>query len=471
MADDFSLLTLMRSIWRRKGLVASIVAVCVVLAGVITLAMPKIYRSETSVFFPEAQETALTAALGSIGQTPGLPSLVGLGQGSEAAQLCKAIADSYSVRAEICRDFNLQQLFHLEKFQDATDRLRDSTLNTITPEGLLVIRLDTTDAQLSADLANAYARIVERRYRDATVSRARNEREFLQRRVEESERDLRHAEVELERYQSRGQALLVPEEAQPILQELADVRVDQANADLQLESSRRRSREAMAALGRLGSENPGTAGSKSVYAVPWQNSSETIADNPDIAQIRADLVALEVRLASARHDQSPEHPDVKRLESEVEETRARLVSEARKTITAETRSRDPVYAAALQEYVSLETAVIGQEAQAQGLAQLVRQLESKAGALPARLLQFSRLEREVRARETVYATLEAQLEAAKLKEQQEQPVYQVLDEAVPPERHDRPKLVIDLVVGLLFGMFLGAAVAAALGPPQPKGMA
>lgn len=471
MADEFSLVTLARSIWRRKALVAAIVAVCLVLAGVITLALPKIYRAETSVFFPEAQETTLTAALGAIGQTPGLPSLVGLGQGSEAAQLCKAIADSYVVRAEICRDFDLQRRFHVEKFEDATDRLRDATLNTITPEGLLVIRLDTTDPKLSADLANAYARIVERLYRDATVSRARDERQFLERRAMESEQDLRRAEAQLERYQSRGRALLVPEEAAPILQKLADVRVDQANADLQLESSRRRSREAEVALGRLASENPGSASSKSVYAVPWQNSSETISDNPDIAQIRADLVGLEVKLAAARHDQSPEHPDVKRLESEVQETRARLESEARKTITAETRSRDPVYAAALQEYVSLETAVIGEEAQSEGLAQLVRQLESKAGALPARLLQFSRLEREVRARETVYATLEAQLEAAKLKEQQEQPVYQVLDEAVPPERHDRPKLAIDLVVGLLFGIFLGSAVAAALGPPQPKGMA
>jgi uncharacterized protein involved in exopolysaccharide biosynthesis len=130
-----------------------------------------------------------------------------------------------------------------------------------------------------------------------------------------------------------------------------------------------------------------------------------------------------------------------------------------------------VYAAALQEFVGLETTVIGQEAQVEGLARLVQELEGKAATLPARLLQFSRLEREVRARETVYATLEAQLEAAKLKEQQEQPVYQVLDEAVTPERHDRPKLLVNLVVGLLLGAFLGTAAAAALGIPQPKGTA
>jgi succinoglycan biosynthesis transport protein ExoP len=471
MADEFSLATLARSVWRRKALVASIIAVCFVMAGVITVALPKIYRAETSVFFPEATETPLTAALGGLAQAPGLSSLVGLSRGSDAAQLCKAIADSYSVRAEICRDFRLQQRFQVEKFEDATDRLRSATLNTITPEGLLVIRVDTTDAQLAADLANAYARVVERRYRNATVARARDEREFLQGRVAEAQRDLRTAEVQLETYQKRGQALLAPDEVPPILQKLSDVRVDQANADVQLEAARRKLTESTAELNRLAAQGGDKRGAESVYAVPWQMNSETIADNPDIAQIRADLVGLEVKLAAARHDLSPEHPDVKRLQSEVDETRGRLATETRKTITAETRTRDPVYAAALQEFVGLETTVIGQEAQVEGLARLVQELEGKAATLPARLLQFSRLEREVRARETVYATLEAQLEAAKLKEQQEQPVYQVLDEAVTPERHDRPKLLVNLVVGLLLGAFLGTAAAAALGIPQPKGTA
>ena len=472
MHDEFSLAQLWRAVAGRKGLVALIVAACVIAAGVITLLLPKIYRAETRVFFPESQQpqlpSALTAALGQQAQSL-LPALAGLGPSSEAAGLCKAIAESYSVRSEICRNFKLQERFKAEKFQDATEKLGNSTFTAITPEGVLIIRVDSNEPKLSADIANAYTRVVERRYRDAAVARARDEREFLTKRVAQSQQDLQVTEAALERYQKSGKALLVPDEVPPILQKLADARVEQTSAEVELEAARRRQNQAVSQLSRLVEADETKPGqSPSVYSVPWQMATQTISDNPDIAQIRAELVSLEVQLASARYRFSPEHPEYKRLKTQVDETRTRLAAEAQKTITAETRSRDPVYAEALGQLVGLEVATIGQEAKAQGLAQLVNDLEAKAAGLPDRLLQYSRLAREVRARETVFATLDGQLEAARLKELQEQPVFQVLDEAVPPERHDRPKMGVDLVVGFLLGLFLGMAVAAALGPSKSK---
>jgi uncharacterized protein involved in exopolysaccharide biosynthesis len=470
MHDEFSLTQLWRAVVERKGVVALIVAACVLAAGVITLVLPKIYRAETRVFFPESQQqglpAALTATLGQQAQSL-LPALAGLGPSNEAAGLCKAIAESYSVRSEICRNFKLQERFKAEKFQDATKKLGDSTFTAITPEGVLIIRVDSNDPKLSADLANAYTRIVERRYRDAAVARARGEREFLVKRVAQSQQDLGAAEAALERYQKSGKALLVPDEVPPILQKLADARVDQTTAEVELEAARQRQSQAVSQLKRLVEADDTKPGS-SPYSVPLQLAAQTISDNPDIAQIRAELVSLEVQLASARYRFSPDHPEYKRLKTQVDETRARLAAEAQKTITAETRSRDPVYAEALGQLVGLEVATIGQEARAQGLAHLVSDLEAKAAGLPDRLLQYSRLAREVRARETVFATLDGQLEAARLKELQEQPVFQVLDEAVPPQRHDRPKMRVDLVVGFLFGVFLGMAVAAALGPATGK---
>jgi hypothetical protein len=474
MHDEFNLVTLARALCRHKGLVALVVIVCVVLAGGITLALPKIYRAQISVFFPEATETGFGAALqAALAQSPAgmlIPSISGLAVGSQAAGLCKAVAESYVVRAKICREFDLQRHFECDHFQDATDKLRDATWTEITPEGVLKIRVDTDDRKLSADIANAYGRIVERLFRDATVARAHDERIFLERRVAGEQRDLHRAQAELARYQRSGAALLGPDELPPILQKVIDLRVDQAKADVELEAARREVAQSTAALNRIakdGSSEPSRPAGSSLYAVPWEMNAETIADNPDIAQIRAELVGLEVKLAAARHDLSPEHPDVKRLQSEIDETHNRLAAEARKTLTTQVRMRNPVYAAALEQLVAFEASSIGHQARSEGLKQLVQQVEGQARSLPARLLQYSQLELDVRTRTTVYTTLEAQLEAARLKELQQQPVFQVLDPAVPPQRHDRPKLAVNLVVGFLFGLFLGAAIAAALGAPQP----
>jgi len=466
MGDEFSLAELARAVWRRKGLVALIIIASILVSGVITRLLPKIFRAETSVFFPEPREAFLSAAVGAFGQS--LPAaLAGLGRGTGASALCKAIAESYSVRAEIVREYDLQDRFEADSFQDATAKLLSATWVTITRDGLLSIRVDATDSQLAADLANAYARIVERRYRDSSVSRAHREREFLEGRVAEAHADLARAEADLKAYQERDDALLVPEEVPPILQKLADIRIEQATAQVDLEALRQRRDEAITQLDRLAADSVDAA-ERPVYAVPWERSSETMADNPDIAELRARLVALEVELAAARHRLSAEHPEYKQLQTQVEETRARLAGEARRTITAETRSRNPVYAGALEQLVTLEVAAIGQEARAQGLGQLVRQIEATADTLPDRLLRYARLEREVGARETIYTMLTAQLEAAKLKELQEQPVFEVLDVAVAPERHHRPKLLVNLVVALLVGAFVAVAVAAALGPPRSE---
>jgi succinoglycan biosynthesis transport protein ExoP len=471
MGDEFSLSQLARTVLQRKRLVMMIVAACVVMAGVITLAMPKIYRAQTSVFFPESGGSTFSAALTALQQTPGLGSLVNLmppTPGSEAAGLCKAIAESYLVRAEICRDFKLQAFYRAEEFQDATNKLRDSTFGAITPEGVLVIRVDTTDPKLSADIANAYSRIVERVYRERSVARAHGEREFLERRVAQADQDLDRASAELERYQKRGQALLVPEEAPPILQKLVDVKVDAVTAEVDLDAAKRQRAGGLAQLKRLAVEGEGASQVNSVYAVPWEMSAETMTNNPDIAEIRAELVSLEVKLAAAKHDLSPEHPDVKKLQTEVDEIHKRLASEARQVLTETTRTRSPVYAAALEQLVQLEAAEIGGEARAAGLRQLLGQVEAQANTLPARLLRYARLDREVHAKAAVYTTLVAQLESARLRELQEQPVFQVLDKAVPPQRHDRPKLGVNLVVGLLFGLFLGTAIAASLGSAKGK---
>jgi len=469
MHEEFNLAMLARSLWSHKAMVALVVIICVVLAGGVTLLLPKIYRAQISVFFPEATETGFGAALqAAAAQSPAamlIPSISSLAVSGPAAGLCKSVAESYVVRAKICRDFGLQRHYKCDHFQDATDKLRDATWTEITPEGVLKIRVDTDNRNLSADIANAYGRIVERLYRDATVARAHDERMFLERRVAGEERDLHRAQAQLERYQRSGAALLTPDELPPILQKLADVRVDQAKAGVELEAARREVSQGMAQLNRIASDGSSEPSHGPLYAVPWEMNAETIADNPDIAQIRSDLVGLEVKLAAARHDLSDEHPDVKRLQTEVDETHKRLAAEAHKTLTTQVRMRNPVYAAALEQLVTSEASSIGHQARAEGLMQLVRQVEGQARTLPVRLLQYSQLELNVRTRITVYTTLEAQLEAARLKELQQQPIFQVLDPAVPPQRHDRPKLAVNLVVGLLFGLFLGAAIAAALGVP------
>ena len=77
-------------------------------------------------------------------------------------------------------------------------------------------------------------------------------------------------------------------------------------------------------------------------------------------------------------------------------------------------------------------------------------------------LELGRLTRDVKVEETVVTLLTQQLEQAKITESRDLPIVQVLDRAVVPERHSRPRLLLDLAVAgmtsVVASAFLGLIV-------------
>jgi uncharacterized protein involved in exopolysaccharide biosynthesis len=71
-------------------------------------------------------------------------------------------------------------------------------------------------------------------------------------------------------------------------------------------------------------------------------------------------------------------------------------------------------------------------------------------------LELIRLTRDVKVQETVLTLLTQQLEQAKIAEAKDLPIVQIVDHALPAERHSRPKLLfnvaISAVVGFLFAV-------------------
>jgi len=84
-------------------------------------------------------------------------------------------------------------------------------------------------------------------------------------------------------------------------------------------------------------------------------------------------------------------------------------------------------------------------------------------------LELARLTRDVKIQETLVGLLTQNMEQARLTEARDLPVAQVLDRAMPPDRHARPKLSLNLMIGGTIGLGLGcllAFVAEARGRPS-----
>ncbi|MBV8207621.1 MAG: hypothetical protein JO041_12575 [Acidobacteria bacterium] len=85
--------------------------------------------------------------------------------------------------------------------------------------------------------------------------------------------------------------------------------------------------------------------------------------------------------------------------------------------------------------------------------------EVPAEKVPAAALEYMRKLRDVKYYEALYETLGKQYEMARIDEARDVPLVQIMDKAVPPERHAWPKRAIIVSIAALLGLILGLRAA------------
>jgi tyrosine-protein kinase Etk/Wzc len=96
----------------------------------------------------------------------------------------------------------------------------------------------------------------------------------------------------------------------------------------------------------------------------------------------------------------------------------------------------------------------------------LEQLKERIATLPALQSDIARMIRDQKILEQVFVLLTAELEQARIRETMDTPTVQILDRAVPPERHSRPRrLAIAVIAAIL--TFGGMVVYIALQERRP----
>ncbi len=82
-------------------------------------------------------------------------------------------------------------------------------------------------------------------------------------------------------------------------------------------------------------------------------------------------------------------------------------------------------------------------------------VDSQASRLPLLGQDVARRLRDVRIQDTLFRALSQELEAARIEEVRNTPTVEVLDRAVPPDHHSRPRKGMMALAGAFAGLFLG----------------
>jgi len=156
-----------------------------------------------------------------------------------------------------------------------------------------------------------------------------------------------------------------------------------------------------------------------------------------ILGLRAEVASLEARLEVWRNDLAASNPELRQLRSLVEQKRRQL-DELQHGSSVAVARRDPASEDARQEiYVPISN-------------------------LPLLGLEFSRLSRKVRLKETVYGILVTELEQSRIAQARKVPEVQSLDEAVPALRKSRPRTSLNMLFTGVGSLFLSILLALAL---------
>jgi uncharacterized protein involved in exopolysaccharide biosynthesis len=197
---DMDLAVLMRLLWSRRLLLASIVVVFVGLAVAAAFVLTPYYRSSALLVPAEVETSGMSSLLGNMGELGGLAALAGLdfGRNANSAAESLAVLRSRSFTEAFLRDLDLMPVLFADEWDASAKRWRDpddaptmsdgykyfdQELRTVQQDirtGLVTVRVDWRDPELAAQWTNALVDRLNAEMRRRAIERTNAAVKFLE---------------------------------------------------------------------------------------------------------------------------------------------------------------------------------------------------------------------------------------------------------------------------------------------------
>jgi capsular exopolysaccharide synthesis family protein len=316
-----------------------------------------------------------------------------------------------------------------------------------------VIRITgrTKDPLEVALVANVYAKA----YRDGSLftsrSKSRSTREYLQGLVSDKQRALGRVEDSLKKYMERSGVVFLDDDARRVIDQLSQLKATREGVDISIHTLQK---TLSSYQDQLASQE------KDVAAVIGESN------DPYIRLLQEQLAKLEVQRAVTT-SQNPQlvgqelySDKLKEIDGQIAALRKSLKTRTQqflKTIVPSQEGGSQQSPASYLKQIKqkmLETQIELQALQAKRAAidEPIRQYESQFERIPAKSLQFARLQRDKQSLEKLFTLVEEKFNQVSLVEQSEFGYVEIVDYAVVPFEPASPKALLTLVLGLAVGM-------------------
>ena len=223
---------------RRKTIIAFCTVVVLATLGV-SFMLPKIFES-TATLLPQLESNngmGLGALLGSGGAGTAAQSLgISLpGAPATPADLFLAMLKSRIMADEVIRRFNLMDRFEKKTLHETRLSLEEATRIVVTKEKVIKIMVEDKDPQLASDIANFYVSNLDRLNQTLTVSKARENRKFIEQRLAETQVSLVKVENALKEFQTQNRTVGIEAQSKAMIEATAMIQAQIMSQEVQLQ--------------------------------------------------------------------------------------------------------------------------------------------------------------------------------------------------------------------------------------------
>lgn len=313
-------------------------------------------------------------------------------------------------------------------FDDAVERLQKTLkVKRRSPDAnILDVSYQGTDRRLVQQVPNVLAaRFVMARQNDRHAQ-ARSTAKFIAEQLATLSDKLRDSEDRVRAFEERRGVVSLPDEASTSLTRAAELQAQRNGIEVE--------RSALAELVRGIRDSIGRDPSRGVLAYRNLVAFPTLLHNDAMSQLLSSLTVIEDRRSELLSRRSPRDPDMQVLTA-----RANQVGEQIGAIAL-------VYLQGLTNQVSALDRVLGQT-------------QGQLRQIPAKQLEFARLQREAKGLEEIVTLLESRLKEAEIAEAVEDPSVRLVDAAILPRKPVSPRPLLNLALALLLGLGLGSGAA------------
>jgi len=303
-------------------------------------------------------------------------------------------------------------------------------LGTLTVEPkrstrLVHIKFEHPDPAFAAEIANAVGESYARYNLDLKARGARDAVAWLTEQLRDLKRKVQDSADALQNYRVKAGILGIEEQRKITAQKIMDFN----KAYLEAQAQRLSIEAKLNELNRIARDR---AGAQTIF---------TVADSPLIQKLKAETSELEVQRSKLLKTYKEQHPEVLKVDAQLQQVAAKIDSEIKTMLRA------------------VQTEYTVARAREETLLGNVNQLRRDGQDLNEKEIQYLALQRESDANQQLYDAMLKRLKETSVSGGLETNNVQVIEKAGVPTIPVKPRQAFNFVVGGVFGLLVGVALA------------